>query len=146
MAGQGYFGLFAASFLGATIVPFSSDVVVVGMVYAGYYNIGWIIIIATIGNWLGGLSSYYLGYLGKWQWLERYFGIKHQQLVQTQYYLNKYGLWLAFFSWLPFLGDLFCAGMGFFKTNLRITALLMLLGKLLKYAAVAWLTLKGIEI
>ena len=60
----GYFGLFVGSFVAATVVPFSSDVLLVGMLAAGG-NIWLSVAVATLGNWLGGLTSYGLGWLGK---------------------------------------------------------------------------------
>ena len=59
----GYLGLFLSSFLGATIIPLSSEIVLSLLLTQGF-DIKLSIIIATIGNWLGGLSSYYLGSLG----------------------------------------------------------------------------------
>jgi len=56
----GYLGLFLSSFLGATIIPLSSEIVLSLLLTQGF-DIKLSIIIATIGNWLGGLSSYYLG-------------------------------------------------------------------------------------
>ena len=60
----GYIGLFVGSFLAATIFPFSSDVLLVGMLLAGgdpYITV----VVATMGNWIGGLTSYWIGWLGK---------------------------------------------------------------------------------
>jgi len=65
----GYFGLFIATFLAATIVPFSSEIVLAGMLAAGFDGFG-ILAVATVGNTMGGMSSFYLGYLGKWRWIE----------------------------------------------------------------------------
>ena len=52
----GYLGLFLSSFLGATIIPLSSEIVLSLLLTQGF-DINLSIIIATIGNWLGGLSS-----------------------------------------------------------------------------------------
>ena len=70
----GYLGLFLSSFLGATIIPLSSEIVLSLLLTQGF-DINLSIIIATIGNWLGGLSSYYLGSLGKWDFVEKYFNL-----------------------------------------------------------------------
>ena len=59
----GYFGLFIGSFLAATVVPFSADVLLIGMLVAG--GNGWVVVaVATAGNFLGGLTSYGIGRLG----------------------------------------------------------------------------------
>ena len=64
----GYIGLFLASFLAATILPFGSEVVFVGLIAAGLN--GWsCVLIASVGNWLGGMTNYYLGHLGKVEWI-----------------------------------------------------------------------------
>ena len=66
--GLGYFGLFLGSFLAATVVPFSADVLLVGMLAAGSEAFA-TIAVATLGNWLGGLTSYAIGRIGKWEWI-----------------------------------------------------------------------------
>ena len=68
----GYFGLFLSSFLAATVLPLSSEVVL-SVVLANQYPLAVSILFATLGNWLGGLSSYGLGRLGKWSLLQRFF-------------------------------------------------------------------------
>ena len=66
----GLFGLFISSFLSATVIPFSSEFVLSFMILNGF-DIYLTILIATIGNWLGGLSSYLIGRLGKWIIIEK---------------------------------------------------------------------------
>ena len=57
----GYIGLFVGSFVAATVVPFSSDVLLVGMLAAGG-NVWLSVLVATVGNWAGGLTSYWIGW------------------------------------------------------------------------------------
>ena len=52
----GYLGLFLGTFLAATVVPFSSDFLIIGVLVAGA-NPLLAFILATVGNWLGGLTS-----------------------------------------------------------------------------------------
>lgn len=59
----GYIGLFVGSFVAATVVPFSSDVLLVGMLAAGG-NVWLSVLVATVGNWAGGLTSYWIGWIG----------------------------------------------------------------------------------
>ncbi len=58
----GYLGLFIATFLAATVIPFSSEIIVLAMLGAGYEVFG-VVGVATIGNTVGGMSSYFLGIL-----------------------------------------------------------------------------------
>ena len=60
----GYLGLFIGTFLSATIIPFSSDFLIIGLLLSGSNPII-SLIVATIGNWLGGLLSFWIGWLGK---------------------------------------------------------------------------------
>ena len=113
----GYLGLVLSSFLGATIIPLSSEIVLSLMLSQGF-DINLSIIIATIGNWLGGLSSYYLGSLGKWDFVEKYFRIKKDKITGFKIKIDKWGSTYAFLCCLPFIGDPIAVSLGFFKINL----------------------------
>lgn len=132
LAELGYWGLFLGSFLASTIVPFSADVLLIGVLALGG-NIIWCLIIATLGNWLGGLTSYWIGWLGKWSWIERIMKVKREKLEKQKQKIDKYGVWLAFFTWLPFIGDLFAIALGFYKINPALSALYMLIGRFLRF-------------
>ena len=141
----GYLGLFIASFLGATIIPFSSELVLSLLIIKGYdFNLS--LLVATTGNWLGGLSSYFLGRLGKWSTLEKYFRLKKEKIVKFKTNIDKWGSLLAFFCWLPIIGDPIAVGLGFFRTNYLLVALWMLMGKLIRYIVWAFVTYWGVSI
>jgi len=124
----GYLGLFIGSFLAATLIPFSSDVLLLGMLAAGG-NVVWTVVLASLGNWAGGMFSYWIGYVGKWEWIEKWFKIKKETLEKQQSKIDKYGALLAFLSWLPGIGDIFAVGLGFYKLNVWKVALFMFIGK-----------------
>lgn len=124
----GYVGLFLGSFLAATVVPFSADVLLVVLLAAGadpYLAIA----LATIGNWLGGLTSYWLGRIGKWSWLEKYFGIRQEKLERQRERIMRWGSLLAFMTWLPVIGDVLAVALGFYRIGFVRSAVFMLLGK-----------------
>lgn len=129
----GYLGLFLGTFLAATIFPFSSDILMVGILLAGA-NPVISFFVATIGNWLGGLTSYYVGYLGKWDWIEKWFRVKEESLVRQKNKIDKYGSLIAFFSWVPLVGDILAIGLGFYKVNFPKCAIYMLIGKAVRFA------------
>lgn len=140
-AQYGYFGLFVAAFLAATIVPFSSEVVFTTLVVTMKLN-PWVCVTwATLGNWLGGLTCYWLGRLGKMEWIERWLRIKKEKIEKFNAKFHKYGDWLAFFSFLPGVGDIIAVAAGFMRCRLWIVAVSMLLGKLARY--VVWLYVNG---
>jgi len=141
----GYIGLFIASFLGATIIPFSSELVFSLLIIKGYdFNLS--LLVVTTGNWLGGLSSYFLGRLGKWSTLEKYFRLKKEKIVKFKTNIDKWGSLLAFFCWLPIIGDPIAVGLGFFRTNYLLVALWMFIGKLIRYIVWAFVTYWGVSI
>lgn len=128
----GYWGLFIGSFLASTIIPMSADVLLVGVLTLGGNE--WLCLgIATIGNWLGGLTSYGIGWIGKWEWIEKWFKIKEEKLIQQKKYVDRYGVWLALFTWLPFVGDLFAIALGFYKIKPFTSALCMLIGRFVRF-------------
>jgi membrane protein YqaA with SNARE-associated domain len=137
----GYLGLFIASFLAATVVPFSSEVVFSAMVYGGL-NEWTCVFVATLGNWLGGMTCYYLGRLGKIEWIEKYLRIKRVKIEKFMSYINKYGDWFAFFSFLPGIGDIIAVAAGYFRCRWWIVAISMLIGKFVRY--IVWMYFNGL--
>ena len=123
----GYLGLFVGSFLAATIVPFSADVLLIGMLVAG--GSPWLVIgVATAGNFLGGLTSYGIGRIGKWEWIEK-LGVKPETLEKQKAKVDRWGAWLALLSWVPFVGDVFAVALGFYRSKFVPSAIFMLIGK-----------------
>jgi len=146
-------GLFLASFLAATVVPFSSEALLSFLIINGTDAVT-AVLVATAGNWLGGMSSYAIGYLGKWEWIEKYLRIKretiekwHNRLYKRGETIEKWhnrlykrGAIFAFLCWVPAVGDIFAVGLGLLRTNILITAVAMLSGKFLRYVVWGWLT------
>lgn len=141
LIGLGYLGLFIASFLAATVVPFSSEVIFSAMVYSGLD--AWkCVFVATIGNWLGGMTCYYLGRLGKMEWIEKYLRVKRAKIESFSTRMHKYGDWFAFFSFLPGVGDIIAVASGFFRCRWWVVAISMLLGKFARY--IVWMYFNGL--
>ena len=136
----GYLGLFLASFLAATVVPFSSEALVAAML-AGPFSKAGILIAATAGNFLGGMSGYGLGYLAKWEWIEKYLRIKRDKVYRWQSRVERYGSLLAFLCWLPGIGDFLAVALGVFRVSWKKVVFWMLVGKFLRY----WLIVLGVE-
>ena len=128
----GYLGLFLGSFLAATILPFSSEILLTGMLIAGGSPVC-VLIVATTGNWLGSLSTYGIGWVGKWDRIEKWFKISRKTLERQQAKIEKYGSLMAFFVWVPVVGDVFALGLGFYKINFIKCSIFMLIGKFLRF-------------
>lgn len=128
----GYWGVLIASFLAATVLPFSSEVVLTGVLIAGasYWPC---MIAASIGNFLGGMSCYWLGMLGKIEWIEKYLKMDRAKIEKTQNWIEKKGSWMAFFVFLPGVGDFIAVALGYLRANVWIVAISMFMGKALRY-------------
>lgn len=124
----GLLGLFIGTFLAATVFPFSSDALYVGALVAGIKPTA-VLIVGTLGNWLGGVTTYFLGRLAKWEWVEKHFNVKPQTLEKHHLFIEKYGVWVALLTWVPFVGDVIAIALGFYKSPAVWSLLLMLVGK-----------------
>lgn len=136
----GFWSLFLASFLAATIIPFSSEAILSGMIYTGFDPVI-CLSAASIGNWLGGLSSYLLGYLGKEKWIERYLRIPNTKTEKFKKIIKGKETWIALFCWLPFIGDVIAVALGLLKQRFIGVSIGMLIGKTLRYIIWAYLTI-----
>ncbi len=133
----GYIGLFIASFLAATILPFGSEFVFVTLIAMGLDP--WTCtIVASAGNWLGGMTNYYLGRLGKLEWIEKYLKIPKEKIDKIQQFLEGKGASMAFFSFLPVVGDIIAVALGFMRANVYVVNISMLLGKFARYVAIMY--------
>ena len=137
----GLLGLFIGTFLAATILPFSSDALYIAVLTVTDDPVQclWV---ATLGNWLGGITTYYIGRIGKWEWLEKWFSVKKETLEQQKTRVDKYGIWLALLSWVPFIGDVFVVALGFYRTKQIPTIILLLIGKFLRF--LVWNLVMGV--
>lgn len=128
----GLWGLFLGSFLAATIVPFSSDALYAAILVLTHRPVA-CLLAGTLGNWLGGLTSFGIGWLGRWEWIEKFFRVKRDRIERHRIAILRYGSFLAFLTWLPFVGDVFAIALGFYRARPIPCALFMLLGKFLRF-------------
>ena len=128
----GYIGVFIASFLAATVLPFSYEVVLTGVLIGGAAY--WPCLIAAItGNFIGGITCYWIGKIGKIEWIKKYLRLDIRKLERWQQKLQGKGSWIGFFAFLPGIGDFLAVALGFMRADFRIVAISMLVGKSLRY-------------
>lgn len=133
-----YSGLFLGCLLSATIIPFASEALFLGVLYAGgdpYFTL----LMATLGNFTGSLITYFMGYSGDFHHLERWFRVKPEKVEKMKIYVDKYGVWAAFLTWIPFIGDPLTLVLGFFRVNFRVILPIILLVKYARYHVLLFL-------
>ncbi len=130
-----YLSLFASCFLSATILPFASEVGLAAVIASGYDPVI-SVIVATIGNSLGGLTNYYLGNFGKFLWIKKSEKAENKQNKLKQY-VTKYGSLCALLSWVPIIGDPLLVMLGFMRIKLLPVVVFMVVGKLIRYIVIA---------
>jgi len=138
-----YLGLFLATFLAGSILPFSSEVVLSGVLAVGANGWG-CLAAATAGNFLGGMTCYWIGHLGKMEWMEKYLKVSPEKLQKYLNFLHGKGALMAFFTFVPIFGDLLAVSLGYMRANFWLTATSMLLGKFLRYWVWMYLTYRVI--
>ena len=125
-AEAGLWGLLISAFVSATILPGNSEIVLIA-VLAKHPEAFWsAIAVATLGNTLGGVTSYWLGRL-----------IPDKADNRALNWLRRYGSSLLLLSWVPLAGDAICVAAGWLRLPAWRSALLLAVGKLARYVIIA---------
>lgn len=133
----GLWGLFASAFISSTIAPGGSEAVLAYMVAKNLYSIPALLLVATVGNTLGALTTWGLGMMAAKKFpLASLLSPKKQQALAI---IEQRGIWVLFFSWLPIIGDVFCFAGGWLKLPFITACLIILFGKFTRYAMIVWL-------
>ncbi len=139
----GYWGLFLSALIAGSILPFSSELVLTVLVQMGLDPLQ-CLIWASVGNTLGGLVCYYLGYLGNMAWIEKWLKVKKEKLDKVERFIKQYGAWMGFFGVLPWVGEPIIVMLGLMHSNVYLTTLTMFLGKAARYALII-LAVEGVN-
>ncbi|PKM13439.1 MAG: hypothetical protein CVV13_01620 [Gammaproteobacteria bacterium HGW-Gammaproteobacteria-3] len=133
----GLMSLFVSSFVSSTLAPGGSEAVLAYMVSEKVYEASMLVMIASIGNTLGAMTTWYLGALAARKFpLETSLSQQKQKAVT---WLQKWGRWVLLLTWLPVIGDGLCFAGGWLKFSLISSSLIIFIGKLGRYAVIAWL-------
>jgi len=137
-----YISLSISAFLSATILPFSSEIILTSFVLSEKYNLSMLWISATIGNILGSIINWWLGrYLIVFQ-EKLWFPFSQKDIDKARKIFLNYGLWILLFAWLPIIGDPLTFIAGVFRVPIFIFIVLVSLGKGIRYAIVIYLLLQ----
>jgi len=126
METAGLAALFASSFLSATLLPGNSEIVFLALVHQMPELEARALAVATVGNTLGGMTSYLIG---------RLFPKPRENRAVA--WLARYGPAALLLSWAPVIGDALCVASGWLRQNIVAVALFMAAGKFARYWALA---------
>ncbi|OGS89124.1 MAG: hypothetical protein A2061_08860 [Gallionellales bacterium GWA2_59_43] len=118
--------LFASSFLAATLLPGGSEAVLFAVLKAYPETLWTALAVATLGNTLGGMVSFGMGWL-----LPQTQQLKHVEKVR------KYGTPVLLLSWVPLIGDALCLAAGWLRLNPWQALLYIAIGKFARYWVIA---------
>lgn len=130
--------LFLGALLAATILPFSSELMLVAALKTGELSTGTLVFVATLGNVLGALVNWMLGNFLIHFAGHKYFPFKETQIDKAARRFNKYGVWSLLLAWVPIIGDPLTFIAGALKVPLPVFLLLVTIGKAARYAFIGW--------
>lgn len=135
----GLWGLFVSAFISSTIAPGGSEAVLAYMVSEKLYNVDFMILLATIGNTLGALTTWFLGLIAARKFpAEELLANNKQKSLSI---VKRWGIWTLLFSWLPVIGDGLCFAGGWLKLPFMLSCLNIFVGKAIRYVMVAYIFL-----
>ena len=134
-----YLSLFIISFLAATILPFSSDLTLAGLIATSSYDNLFLLIIASLGNVLGSVVNWTLGFYSRKLSKKKWFLFKDEQIERSSKWFNKFGRWSLLFAWLPIIGDPLTLAAGLLRVKFIEFLILVSIGKASRYLVIFYL-------
>lgn len=128
----GLYGLFVTAFLSSTLLPGGSEALLMALALKGQHDAGQLLLVATLGNTLGGMTSWGVGRLLVWRFPgTRPKKAEHRKAVER---MSRWGAPLLLFSWLPVIGDPLCVAAGWLRISAWAAVVMIAIGKGIRYA------------
>ena len=134
-----YFSLFVISFLAATILPFSSELTLAGLIIASNYDKLLLLIVASFGNVTGSAVNWALGFYSRNLTTKKWFPFKETQIEKSSQWFRKFGKWALLFAWVPIIGDPLTLVAGLLRVRFLDFIILVAIGKVSRYLIVFYL-------
>ena len=128
-----YLSLFTISFLAATILPFSSELTLAGLIATSNYDNLLLLIVASFGNVLGSVVNWALGLYSRNLITKKWFPFKNRQIENPSKWFSKFGKWSLLFAWVPVVGDPLTLSAGLFRVKFSEFLILVTIGKVSRY-------------
>jgi membrane protein YqaA with SNARE-associated domain len=134
-----YLSLFFISFLAATVLPFSSELTLAGLISTSNYDNLILLVVASFGNVLGSVFNWSLGFYSRNLSTKKWFPFKETQIERSSKWFSKFGKWSLLFAWLPIVGDPLTFVAGLLRVRFLDFIILVAIGKVSRYLIVFYL-------
>lgn len=135
----GLWGVFFISFVSATLLPMGSEPAVYALVSYSPDLFWEAVLVATVGNTLGGVVDYWMGYAANK-------AVHPKAPIKAFVWLERFGAKTCLLSWLPVIGDPLCAVAGWLKLPFWPCVMYMAIGKFLRYVTMTALLMWAIDL
>jgi membrane protein YqaA with SNARE-associated domain len=128
----GLWGMFLSAFTSATLLPGTSEAIMLGLL-GSQYSFWGVICVATVGNVLGSITNYLIGLYGN-QWLiTKVIGADRSRLEKSERIYQRFGYLSLFFSWMPVIGDPLTVFAGIFRLPFFLFLAIVTISKFGRY-------------
>jgi membrane protein YqaA with SNARE-associated domain len=127
----GVFGLFISAFISSTLAPGGSEAVLAYLILNEEESPTYLVLVATAGNTLGALTTFYLGSIAATKFPPTY--LSNKKFNNANELIQKFGSITLLLSWLPIIGDALCLAAGWLKLNVVKALCFITLGKFIRY-------------
>ncbi|UJF21399.1 YqaA family protein [Shewanella sp. OMA3-2] len=134
--------MFSGAFLAATLLPGGSEILLIGLLQQNSQPWLALLIVASVGNTLGAVTSYYLGRAGRFAKSPTDFDNKYYQRALR--WFERFGVWALLLSWLPLIGDFLCLIAGWSKLPVASSIVMILIGKTVRYSVIVFIFMAAI--
>jgi len=137
-----YFQLLIISFLAATILPLSSELVLSTMLLTDSFDKYLLLVVASFGNIFGSSVNWYLGKKILIFKDRKWFPVNEKQIAKSEMYFKKYGIWSLLLAWVPIIGDPLTVIAGVLRVNFFTFLLLVSISKTSRYIFLIFIIFK----
>jgi membrane protein YqaA with SNARE-associated domain len=137
-----YLQLLIISFLAATILPLSSELVLSTMLLTDSFDKYLLLVVASFGNIFGSSVNWYLGKKILIFKDKKWFPVNEKQIAKSEMYFKKYGIWSLLLAWVPIIGDPLTVIAGILRVNFFTFLLLVSVSKTSRYIFLIFIIFK----
>ena len=128
--------LAVSAFTSATILPGTSEAVLVAMTRTGVGPLWLLFIVATVANVAGSCVNWAMGRFASRLRTMRWFSPSQPAMARAERWFGKWGKWSLLVSWLPIVGDPLTLVAGLLRVPFPVFVTLVSVAKATRYAVV----------